>query len=608
MSEVETFEHAKQLMHQGNLLDALSEVEQLEQRFGITDSEQIQCQLLRINILIKLGKIKRSLTLANNVLHKSETLGNQLQIIDAIIGQVEAYWRLHLYRKSVALIERGEQLLARMKNVKPQQLKERKASLTYHRSVNSFLMGDLDHAMTKAKQSLTIAKRLDAKYLIAESINQIGEIFQKKGDLLQALQLFRESFIFFEELADKRGMGISLGNIGSIYQIKGELDLALEYKTNSVKMLEEIGAKQDYAKGLQGVGEIYASKGEIHRAFDYTQRSLVLFEEIGARRSIAENLFIIGDILRTKGDLNGALSFYHKCQAMLNEIGMDSFLPLARIGEIYHAKEEYDTAFEYFEESLTYLDKTGSDLLERKTLYYNLIKLCVDTNSPDKAEQYIQYLKQINEKEDNKIIDQLYRLAQAMLLKTSNRVVKIAQAQKIFRQVAEEEIVFFEVTVDAILNLCDLLLQELSTSGNEEILNELNMWFSRLFDLGQSQYSYSLLAEIYLLQSKLAILELDMEKAQELLSKAQKIAEEKDLQQLLTKVSDEQVIVLEQLSRWDIFGDKKPSMSERIKLAQLEDLLNRLLYKKLYGAGEEITDYAERAQELIKEWEQDEKE
>lgn len=465
--------------------------------------------------------------------------------------------------------------------------------------------GKLEEAIELTQKTLEESESFDIKPLIGQSFNQLGYFFWKKGALDQAMDYYRKSFNIFTIINNQKGLGNVLRNFGSVFLIKGDLNLALEYTKNAVNILEETGDPCSYASAMADLAEIYSNKGEINQAFEYALKSLVIFEEMGAKPSIAENLHAIGDILRMKGDLDGALGFYRRSLTIFNEINMLGALPLARIGEVHHAKEEFDLAFEYYEKSLKYFAKPGFDLLETRTLYYNLIKLCVDTKSPEKAKMYIQQLQQISKtEEDSKLNSQIYRLAQAMLLKSSKRVVKIAEAQKIFRQVAEEEIVYFDITVDAILNLCDMLLDELRSSGNPEILSELDEWIVRLHELAQTQHSYALLAEIYLIQSKLALLELHMERAQELLSQAQKIAVDKDLQQLLTKVADEQILVLDQIDKWDKFGDKKPTMSERIKLTQLEGLINRMLFKKLHGEDEKISEYAERAKELIAEWEE----
>jgi hypothetical protein len=235
-----------------------------------------------------------------------------------------------------------------------------------------------------------------------------------------------------------------------------------------------------------------------------------------------------------------------------------------------------------------------------------LIKLSIDTDALDQAREFIKQIQAINEKEDNVVLKQICNVSEALLLKTSKRITNIAKAQKLLQQVAGEEIVFFELTVDAILNLCDLLFTELRTFGNEEVLSEVKNWSNRLLELAQKQYSYSLLAETYLLQSRLALLELDIQQSQNLLDEAKILAEENELQQLHTKILDEQFFLHEQSRKWKRLAGKKLSIKDRINLIQLEDLLDRMIHKRIFQKEEEIQDYAAEASALVEKWEKEE--
>jgi hypothetical protein len=287
-------------------------------------------------------------------------------------------------------------------------------------------------------------------------------------------------------------------------------------------------------------------------------------------------------------------------------MGRPGALPLASMGEIFHAQEKFEQALENYQQSLESFEKMGYGLIETRTLYYNLIKLSIDTNALDQAEEYVKRIQEINKKEDNIALKQICNISEALLLKTSKRITDIAKAQKLLQQVAGEKIVIFELTVDAILNLCDLLLTELRTFGNEEVLGEVKNWSSKLLELAQKQHSYSLLAETYLLQSRLFLLELDMQESQTLLDKAKTLAEENELYKLYTKILDEEFFLHEQSRKWEHLAGKKLSIKDRISLIQLEDLLDRMIHKRIFQKEEEILDYAAEASALVEKWEKEE--
>ncbi|MFX1285008.1 MAG: tetratricopeptide repeat protein [Promethearchaeota archaeon] len=563
MAITEELRDIQQLITQCHLRKALSKVKKLEKREKLKEKDFNNINLMKSNIFIKLGNFEKAEELSRKVLLKSERIKNEMQKIDACIMVAKALLALGKYDDSYLMVKKGEQLL-----------------------------------------DAIIVQSPKTNFFKAEILRVYGVISWNKGQFELALDYYRQSFVIFEKIRDERGIGKILSNIGSIYQIKGKFALAIEYKQNAAQILEEIGDQLNLASTFQNISEIYTSRGKLGLAFEYAQRSLIIFEELEIKHAIAENLCVIGEIFKAKGDLDAALEFYKRSLTLYEEVGRPGALPLVNMGEIHHAREEYELALQCYKQSLDIFKEWN--LLETAMLYYDLIKLSIDTKTLEQAKIYVQHLQRINKKEDNLVFNQLYRLGQAMLLKTSKRITNIATAQKIFKQVATEEIVYFELTVDAILNLCELLLIELRSFGNEEVFREVKTWSNNLLEIAQMQHSFSLLAETYLLQSKLALLELDLERAQNLLSQAKKLAEENDLQQLLTKILDEQFLLHEQSSKWEHLRDQKLSIKERINLIQFEDLLDRMLHKRFYQKQEEIMEYAAEAQQLIEKWEKEE--
>ena len=218
---------------------------------------------------------------------------------------------------------------------------------------------------------------------------------------------------------------------------------------------------------------------------------------------------------------------------------------------------------------------------------------------------YIEQLKQLNEEIDNPLLSQVYQIVQANLLKMSTRYRDKAKAQDIFRRLIAEENVYHMVTRYALIDLCDLLMEEFRTMGDEKILNEINDTIENLMQKAKQSSSYSLLAEIHYLQSKLALTELDLDKAQQLLQQAKLIADEKGISRLSMIVSLEHQSLLTQLSKWERIIAQKPSQREMLELTQFEELVDRMLHNRLYLKEEEIREYAEHARNLVEKWEKD---
>ncbi|MFX1508256.1 MAG: hypothetical protein ACFFDC_19410, partial [Promethearchaeota archaeon] len=272
--------------------------------------------------------------------------------------------------------------------------------------------------------------------------------------------------------------------------------------------------------------------------------------------------------------------------------------------EIHHIKGSFNEASDYYRKSLALFEEIGTNYHMCLALY-NLVLVAVDRGTIKETQPYLQKLQEMDNKEKNRHISQKFRLAKAIVLKESKRVVKIAEAQKLFYQIAHEEMISLEHNVTANLNLCELLLQELRTTGNEEVLIELHEVLSRLHYVAEDQNSSIWLAKTYWLQSKIALIEFNLKKSQYLLTQAELIAYEKGLTKLLSKISSERDILLSQFNKWENVLEQKPSVSEIIELTQIEKMVERMIQKKLDTADEEVMQYAVESKRLVELWERE---
>jgi hypothetical protein len=189
----------------------------------------------------------------------------------------------------------------------------------------------------------------------------------------------------------------------------------------------------------------------------------------------------------------------------------------------------------------------------------------------------LQRLQQLNEQADNKIISQRSRVAEALVLKASPRARYRVKAEELFEQVAAEKVVWHELTVEALLNLCDLLLTELRASNDPELLREIQGHVDRLQDVATHQGSSWLLAETYVLQTKLTLMNLNLEDARRLLDQAQQLAEKHGLHRLAMQISSECNTLLDQRGQWKDLIARNASLLERMDLAHLEAQVMRMI-------------------------------
>jgi tetratricopeptide (TPR) repeat protein/predicted amidohydrolase len=586
---LEELSRAELLLGKGEYRDALGLIETLRAHAALSEYDRLACSLLESQLRVRLGDFEEALTLADELLQATGEQENPLLVVDTLIVKAELAWRLHTLDEGLEAIEQGEELLSRLARapvLEREDVEWREGELLLHRGSIYWYKGDIDPALEVLQRSLAIHQKLDDRRGSADTLHRLGCVHWSKGSLHEALEYFQRSLAIRKELGNNHDIALSLVNMGTIAWWKGDLDPALEYTKQSLAIMEEIGDRQYIALSLLNLATVHLSRGDLGQALEYCQRGLAVSEELGDRRNISFALSTIGEIYGEKGDLERALEYHQRCLEITEELG-GQFIARALItlGVVCWLMGDLDQALEHFQQSLAIAEEMQNAYIA--LILYHLIGLVLDKNDAILAQQYLKRLEQINERMDNRIIDQRYRVARALALKNSKRARDKLMAQEILEGVVEEQVADHSLTVTAMLHLCDLLLLELKMTGEQEVLANVKDLTHRLLDIAEQQSSQSLLGETYLLQSKLALVELDVDRARELLAQAYTIAEEKGLHMLARTVAHERDLLQSQLSKWKHIIEQNPSRQEMIDLTQLDGLLEQMIQKTMTKLSKE---------------------
>ena len=573
-----------------------------ESRTDFTEEDKLMCTLLKSRAYYRLSKYQRTLQLLQRILDESRKIGNQILSIDALIIKSTVLWRLGKYPEALSVIDQGEAILSRMKTLTSESIQERVAKFLYRRATIYDTLGEIDRVFEYGDKALTIYKAIGNKEGIANCLNMKGILAAVKGDFPTALSIYNKVLVLNREIKNLESTGMMLGNIGFIYIYMGKVDLALEHFQEAKAIHEKMGNPFFLASSLLQIGFAFSFKGNFNQALTYLQRSQNLFEEIDSKDSIAFVIGAIGLVYIDKGELNLASDNFQKSLEILNEIGIHKGPYLSyiyrSIGRLSHVKGDYENALLYLKKGLALDEDLKNDLFIALTLY-NICKVYLAMNISENSLTYVARLKAINEKRNTNVIEQLYRIINAIILKSSERTIKRAESQKIFQELSKEQLFSIEFSVEVLVNLACLLLDELKISGSEEILNEISVCVDRLFEIAKTQHSYYLMCETYLLQSKLALLKFKTKESYHLISQAELIAEEKGFGTLTQKITNEKTILQSIISKFEMLVAEKPSINEVIELTHLESLFEKMLKKSIYRKQEEVLDYVAEARSLV---------
>ncbi|MHA2251463.1 MAG: tetratricopeptide repeat protein [Candidatus Kariarchaeaceae archaeon] len=412
-----------------------------------------------------------------------------------------------------------------------------------------------------------------------------SQIYKKTSRFDEGVELSQLLVPQLEEGDDNLMLEILISN-SEVYYRTGKLDNCFEEISAAGKLLariQSLSSDEQIEKKMtisNIKGAIYSNRGELDLAINAYDQTLKIAQQLKNSRGIAISLNNIGTIYQNKGKLDLALEYYEKSLKIKedNALIQSSAITLANIGEVYQLKGEVEKAKEKFFKSLELYQEVGLITYTAGMLY--MLIILTARFSIEEAEIYLNKLVDLEKGENNAVISQQVNLASASILKQSGRAVNRAKAQELFDQVSKDLIVNHELTVYAKLNLCELLLVEYKNSQNEEVIMEIEAMISELIEIGKKQNSFSLLAEAYFLQSKLALLEFDIRLSQKLLIQAEMLADENGLERLAIKISQQHDDLLEQLDNWDNMLRNNASLAERLEFTKLQDAITQLIKKE----------------------------
>ena len=339
---------------------------------------------------------------------------------------------------------------------------------------------------------------------------------------------------------------------GFYHYNRGDLNLAIKALRNSLELSKQIKNMAYLIPSvLNQMGFVFSAKGELETALKVCNETLQFIKE-----SVSPYRY------------RGILANTYRC-----------------LGNTLYRQGKLDLAIENYEKVLE-IQWTGAVSIPWTCL--SLVQLYLDKNSPKKAEEYLERLKEFQAQNYYPVIKLYIQLSRARILKFNKRIQNLAESEKILKQLIEQATFTLVFRIFIIVELCDLLLIELQITDDIEILDEIDTFISQLLKIAEKQHSFSALAQARLLQGKLALIRMNLGDARRFLIQAQQMADEHGLQVLAQAISKEHDKLLGQLDIWENLNKIKAPISERLKLASIDETFDHLLEKRVLKTPELI--------------------
>lgn len=210
---------------------------------------------------------------------------------------------------------------------------------------------------------------------------------------------------------------------------------------------------------------------------------------------------------------------------------------------------------------------------------YSLYMLTLVCNKLGKEKEALEYFNRLQDVDHQLGADWLHQntqMAEAVLLKSSPRASNKVKAQELFTSVIHET-TFVESKRFAMLNLLDILLWELSSSGHNEILVEIKNLLNELEEMAIKEGSITLEIDLSLIQSQIYLIEGDAKKALELLGKSREATIKNKLSNYRLRVESQQKQVNDEIGKWMDLNQQNASLVKRLEHSKISDYVNLAL-------------------------------
>jgi len=533
-SDPKDLRYAENLRREGKFQEALKVINDIEKKGTLTPVDKLALLILKGKIYTFYQKFGEAVKIGKISYRLSQSLGRVNESITSLLLKASSLF-LGQSDKALKYLMEAEKLLNSLSNVSPSYLDSQKNNILFRKSWAYAYKGDVNTALEMALECLELQEKSGSKSDIAYTLQLLGTIYDGLGKDDLALEYTTRSLTIFEEISDQLGRATSLVFLGRISLNKGNLNQAIKYHKQNLTT-ENVRAK---VASLRALGQIYETRGEIDKALKYYKSGIALAEK--------ENFY--------DAYVGGQLD----------------------LGTTYFAKGEYDLAIDYLKLSLSLQEKRNNEIGIAHSLIW-LGMVCIQLDDLEEVQEYLERLKSYETQWSRRGTHNYQLLRAAFLMKkggTRNR----AEAEQLLKQISTDETQPY-IKRFALFYLCEFYIEELKLFEDLEVIKELNPLIERLYKFSEEQRMYQGLAEAKLLQAKVALIQMNFEEAQRLLTQAQHVAELYSLNFLAEKISSEHDNYLEKLSEWKGLKEREAPISERLKLASVEDVIERLQGKR----------------------------
>lgn len=195
------------------------------------------------------------------------------------------------------------------------------AKLLNGAGVLAYVHGDLKQAGALCEQSLTLARRLENRWLAAVCLYVLSERERHwHGDYERALAWAQEGLALAHAEDDPWLVACMLMNVGSHVLAQGEYSQAQTHFEEGVQLAEQVGDQWIASALLEGLGQIAYAQGDCVHAIALYERGLAMRRALKDKNGIAGLLNNLGRAVYCQGDWARARELFQASLELCREL------------------------------------------------------------------------------------------------------------------------------------------------------------------------------------------------------------------------------------------------------------------------------------------------
>ena len=374
----------------------------------------------------------------------------------------------------------------------------------------------------------------------AESLQGLALMSFYEGNYLTGLDLINKSLRILEEIKPKNCL--LLGRAYSIktipYYHQSNYDIALTWAMKAKECFEKENITIEIPTTIQYIAGIQRAIGQYKEAEKNLLKIISDYKTITSEVVVVISLLTLGSLYFEIGDFDQALGYYKQVLELRAEPNQGRASALGSIAQVKHLQGELNEAKQLFEESITIYKEIPARLEGAFGTNYAYIKLLVDLEDYEEAEQQIQELN--NKININAPIDVAYgKMAEAYLEKRKGNIYNadllLDDVVKIVKMKAPSDVGLLS---DLYLQKTEVLLELFKFKRKNKFFEEALEFITEAERSTKNANRFITLIDIKRIQSELGIAVQNWEKAENELIEAIEISDQINVLAIKKEIED----------------------------------------------------------------------